>query len=98
MTATASYKGGRSVSAHEYWWGKERQTCPVLQTWLRKRCHCWPSARVMPSRIGSRFEEASRMVFALAALTADTRMTASEMASMTAVRTTTKVVAPREVV
>ena len=73
------------------------KTCPVLQTWLRKRCHCWPSARVMPSRIGSRFEETSRMVFALAALTADTRMTASEMASMTAVRTTTKVVALREV-
>ena len=74
------------------------QTWPVLQTWLRKRCHCWPSARVMPSRIGSRFEETSRMVFALEALTADTRMTASETASMTAVRTTTKVVAPREVV
>ena len=51
----------------------------------------------MPSRIGSRFEEASRMVFALAALTADTRMTASETASMAAVRTTTKVVALREV-
>ena len=51
----------------------------------------------MPSRIGSRFEEASRMVFALEALTANTTMTASEMASMTAVRTTTKVVAPREV-
>ena len=69
----------------------------MLQTWLRKRCHCWPSARVMPSRIGSRFEEASRMVFALAALTADTRMMASVTASMAAVRTTTKVVAPREV-
>ena len=96
MTATASYKGGRSVSAHEYWWGKERQTCPVLQTWLRKRCHCWPSARVIPSRNGSRFDETSRKVFALAALTADTRMTASETASMAAVRTTTKVVAPRE--
>ena len=51
----------------------------------------------MPSRIGSRFEEASRMVFALEALTVDTRMTASVTASMTAVRTTTKVVAPREV-
>ena len=74
-----------------------RQTWPVLQTWLRKRCHSWPSARVMPSRIGSRFDETSSMVFALEALTADTRMTASETASMTAVRTTTKVVAPREV-
>ena len=70
----------------------------MLQTWLRKRCHSWPSARVMPSRIGSRIEEASRMVFALEALTADTMMTASETASMTAVRRTTKVVAPREVV
>ena len=70
----------------------------MLQTWLRKRCHSWPSARVMPSRIGSRIEEASRMVFALEALTANTTMTASETASMTAVRTTTKVVAPREVV
>ena len=51
----------------------------------------------MPSRIGSRFDETSRMVFALAALTADTRMTTSETASMTAVRTTAKVLAPREV-
>ena len=50
----------------------------------------------MPSRIGSRFDETSRMVFALEALTADTRMTASETASMTAVRTTAKVVAPSE--
>ena len=73
------------------------QTWPVLQTWLRKRCHCWPSARVMPSRIGSRFDETSRMVLALEALTADTRMTASETASMTAVRMTTNVVALREV-
>ena len=69
----------------------------MLQTWLRKRCHCWLSARVMPSRIGSRFEVASRMVFTLGALTADTRITASETASMAVVRTTTKVVAPREV-
>ena len=69
----------------------------MLQTWLRKRCHCWPSARVMPSRIGSRFDETSRMVFALAALTVDTRMMAIETASMAAVRTTTKMVALREV-
>jgi len=37
------------------------------------------------------------MVFTLEALTAETRMTASETASMTAVRTTANVVAPREV-
>ena len=51
----------------------------------------------MPSRIGSRFDETSRMVFTLEALTADTRVTISETASMTAVRTTAKVLAPRKV-
>ena len=51
----------------------------------------------MPSRIGSRFDETSRMVVTLEALTADTMMTISETASMTAVRTTTKVVAPSDV-
>ena len=99
MTATASYKGGRpgqAGSTHEIGGARKLQTWPVLQTWLRKRCHCWPSARVMPSRIGSRFDETSRMVVTLEALTADTRMTASETASMAAVRTTTKVVALSE--
>ena len=47
----------------------------------------------MPSRIGSRPEETSRMVVSLEALTAETMITTTDTASMAAVRTMTKFVA-----